>query len=291
MGNSDDSNPRFGASWALRAAAVTLIAVVVAGAIAAFAYVRVCNQQVTATGKIVGVCRHLEATDPPTIAAGLVILALLGVFYTDISGFGVSLRRDVARASDKAERATSVAEDARQAAQNAQSTAQVAQNLSFAQPDVRAGAVMDKSELEGKINELADEYNVTRREMSSGSARTTKMTSIISSMISDLKGVDPSLFDVSAHLGSDNEGQRLAAYAYLYANPDPTYTQKIASTITRDKPFAQYWALRTLRRQVQLDDESIDLNTRRDLEALLGTLGTGTDRAYELRHLLAEATT
>jgi uncharacterized membrane-anchored protein YhcB (DUF1043 family) len=214
-----------------------------------------------------------------------------GSIYTEISGFGLSLRRDVVRARDKAERATSVAEDARQAAENAQSTAQVAQNLSLTQSASHTQFTASKFELEQELNKLSEQYNTTRRQMQSGSARTAKMTSIISNMISDLKGVDPSLFDVAGHLNSDDEGQRLAAYAYLYANPDTSYTQKVAETITKDKPFAQYWALRTLRRQVQVDPEALDLNTRRYLEGLSETLGSGTDRAYELRQLLREATT
>jgi hypothetical protein len=289
--NDSDQNGGSPQSRTLRVAAIILIATILVASVVVFFRISVCNQQVTTGGKIVEVCRHFEATDPPAIAAGLVILALLGVFYTEISGFGLSLRRDVVRARDKAERATSVAEDARQAAENAQSTAQVAQNLSLTQSASHTQFTATKLELEQELNKLSEQYNTTRHQMQSGSARTAKMTSIISNMISDLKGVDPSLFDVAGHLNSDDEGQRLAAYAYLYANPDTSYTQKVAETITKDKPFAQYWALRTLRRQVQVDPEALDLNTRRYLEGLSETLGSGTDRAYELRQLLREATT
>ncbi len=249
-----------------------------------FFYLRVCNQEVTGRGKALEVCRHLEATDPPVIAAGIVVLAFLGVFYSEISGFGLSLKREVAHA-------TSVAEDARQTAKSAQSTAQVAENLSLTPSPSKTGTIPERQELEQTIDSLAEEYNAARREMSSGSARTAKMTTIVSSMISKLKNVQPMLFNVSAYLDSADEGKRLAGYAYLYANPDPSQAPKIAATIGEDKPFAQYWALRTLRRQLQLDPEALDLNTIRDLEALLGTLGPGTDRAYELRHLLTEART
>jgi len=275
-------------SLAVRVTAITVITAILAAILITFTYARVCNQEVTSTGKIVETCRHLQITDPPMVAAGLVVFALLGVFYTEISGFGLSLRREVARATDKAEQATTVAEDARQKAQSAQSTAQVAENLSLAPPPSRTGVAYEKHELEQVIDTLANEYNITRHEMPSGDIRTSKMTAIVSRMISKLKGVDHRLFDVSAHLDSKDEGQRLAGYAYLYANPDPSHTRKIAATIGEDKPFAQYWALRTLRRQLQADPEALDLNTRRDLERLLGTF-SGTDRAYELRHLLAEA--
>ncbi len=108
------------------------------------------------------------------------------------------------------------------------------------------------------------------------------MTSIIANMISVLNHVEPPPFNVSVYLGSEDEGERLAGYAYLYANPDPRLTQQIAAGLTKDKSFAQYWALRTLRRQIQADPACLDLNTKRNLEEMLKYLPPATDRAYEL---------
>jgi hypothetical protein len=264
----------------LRVVAVVIIAAIVTGTFVAFSYERVCNQEMTAGGKVVEVCRHLEATDPPVIAGGLVALAFLGVFFTEISGFGLSLKREVARTRD-------TAEAARGAAQSAQATAQMAQDLSLQSSPDRSGSAVAMSTLGTEISELANEYNDTRRAMQAGPARTSKMTSIISRMISLLNGVSPPPFELPAYLNGEDEGQRLAAYAYLYANPDPALTPNIAATLTKDKPFAQYWAIRTLRRQLLADPQALDLNTRRSLEEILATLGPGTDRGYELQQLLS----
>jgi hypothetical protein len=264
----------------LRVVAIVIIAAIVIGTFIAFSYERVCNQDMTAGGKVVEVCRHLNATDPPVIAGGLVALALLGVFFTEISGFGLSLKREVARTKE-------TAEAARGEAQSAQTTAQMAQNLSLQSSTDRSGAENRTSSLKTDIDDLANEYKETRRTMQESPARTSKMTKVISRMIALLNGVNPPPFELPTYLNSEDEGQRLAAYAYLYANPDPALTPNIAATLTKDKPFAQYWALRTLRRQLLVDPQALDLNTRRSLEQILVTLGPGTDRGYELQQLLS----
>ena len=78
---------------ALRATAIAIIAGVFVAILFAFSNFRVCNQVVTSSGKAVEACRHLEVTDPPVIAGGLIMLATLGVFFTEISGaLFISLR-------------------------------------------------------------------------------------------------------------------------------------------------------------------------------------------------------
>ena len=269
---------------ALRTIVILIIAAIVVGTIVAFSYAKVCNQQVTPAGHILGVCRHLEATDPPIIAGGLVVLALLGVFFTEISGFGFTLKREVAQVKN-------AVADAQGTASSALSSAQVAQRLSLRPPSQQPGPAQNQPLPEKEIRRLASEYDNTRKTMSEGLDRTSKMTSIIADMISVLNDVKPASFNVSTYLESEDEGERLAGYAYLYANPDPRLTQQIAAGLTKDKPFAQYWALRTLRRQLQVDPDCLDLNTKRNLEELLEHLPPATDRAYELRTLLRESST
>src|SRR3954468_3725562 len=58
----------------------------------------VCDDQVVNGGQVIEVCRHIQLTDPPVAALGLVMLALVGVFFPEISGFGVSLKRAVTQA-------------------------------------------------------------------------------------------------------------------------------------------------------------------------------------------------
>jgi hypothetical protein len=61
-----------------------------------------CGTEVTASGVKRNICRDPEVTDPGIVALGLVILAALGVFYTEISGFGLTFRRQVNEADTNA---------------------------------------------------------------------------------------------------------------------------------------------------------------------------------------------
>ena len=96
--------------WVAGSAVLTGIVIIVA----AFFTVKVCEPQLTATGSVVTVCRHLNMTDPPIIAFGAVIVALLGVFYSEISGFGFTLKRSVEDARATAEEAAREAKSASQ---------------------------------------------------------------------------------------------------------------------------------------------------------------------------------
>jgi hypothetical protein len=331
---SNEADPKRGPAsldigkLALRTVAVLVVATGVVVAVVAFSHDRVCNQQVTARGNTVEVCRHLEATDPPVIVGALVVLAALGAFFNEISGFGLSLKRDVADAKDAAKsakeaaasaaqvsrtakrvaasakmaaesadsasrKAREVADYAEGAASSAAQAAQVATELSRRSSVDRFGTAPEQQfDPAQEIRMLADDYNATRRAMPSGAERTSAMTSIVAKMISVLDRVEPDQFDVSAYLGDDDPGLRLAGYAYLYSNPDPRRTQEIADSMFKEeKPFAQYWALRALHRQVQDDPTSLDRNTRRRLNELLDRVGRGTDRAYEIREILREGST
>jgi len=57
-----------------------------------------CGDQVDAKGNLQTICRDPEVTDPPIVALGLIVLATLGVFYTEISGFGLTLKREIREA-------------------------------------------------------------------------------------------------------------------------------------------------------------------------------------------------
>jgi hypothetical protein len=57
-----------------------------------FFSVRVCEDRLTSAGGVTSVCRPLALTDPPVAAVGLVMLAPLGVFFSEVSGFGITSR-------------------------------------------------------------------------------------------------------------------------------------------------------------------------------------------------------
>src|SRR5919204_621638 len=56
---------------------------------------RWCGTELTASGATKNICRDPEVTDPAIVALGVVIIATLGIFYTEISGFGLTFKRRV----------------------------------------------------------------------------------------------------------------------------------------------------------------------------------------------------
>lgn len=283
--------------------AIILVTVILAAMLIAFFTVTVCNQQITGAGKTVEVCRHLEVTDPPITLGGLILLIALGAFFTEVSGFGISLKRDVQGAKEVAESASEASRAAKMAAElaeetgrqakmaasSAEETARLAQSLSLKPSPAESTDEEDQHRIE-EVRMLAEEYNAVRQSTRAGPERTAKMTEIVYQMIALLSFVGARRFHTSDYLSVDNRGLRLAGYAFLYANPDPRRTQEIAAAVLEeDKPFGQYWGLRTLRRQVQIDPMSLDLNTRRRLMVELAPqFGPKTDRSYELQELLRE---
>ena len=206
----------------------------------AFFKVRVCDQQLTEAAIPVEVCRHLQATDPPVIAVALVALASLGAFFTEISGFGLSFKRQVRdakeavlsanEAAESAFAASSTAEkmsalakitadNAAGAAKSAEQAAQVGEELSLkAIRPVAEAPILEfadeQTELVNRIQVLADEYQATRDAMSPGSDRTSQMTSIVSKMIAALSGASPHQFAVSEYI----EVAVVRDVAYLHYN-------------------------------------------------------------------------
>jgi len=104
-------------------------------------------------------------------------------------------------------------------------------------------------------------------------------------------GDDPVARDgeVATQLRNADRRARLAAYAYFYANPDPSRIGDLIDAVTTEgTPFGQYWGVRALRRSVQAAPAPLDAPTRHRLEQLATTLEPDTDGAGELRDLLGE---
>jgi hypothetical protein len=278
-------------SQLLRLATAIAIVVVVAGATVTFFTVHVCDQQLSARGAAVKICRHLNGSDPPSIAAGFVLLALFSVFFTEISGFGVTLKREVATLKQNQEinrvefaRTREVARDATE--QAAEVGEKLVGGLSM---DVEPSVAQEAEMRDDPIQPLADEYNKIRLTMPSGAARTTAMTRVVTKMVAALRQVQR--FDVARHLDSSDRGLRLAGYAYLYDNPDPHLVPALVDSMMdkEDKPFGQYWALRALRHQAEADPSALDASTRRRLERdFMPRLPSRSDRAMELAAILRE---
>jgi hypothetical protein len=281
--NESDAGPSVAVRWT----AGSVIAAALAVGVVLYYRTDVCDQQLTESGEIVTVCRSLQAMDPPVIAVGIVVFIALTAFFSEVSGFGISFKRELRRTARNAELAVSKADNATSVANSAEVTSTVAQQLAA------RGAHQKRSGLDvsATVDDLIDQYNAARKETLTSAERTAKLTTIVSTMISALSGAGHEVIDLDSYIkAGDNDGRRVAAYAYLYANPDPRLTATLVRAILTDETrFGQYWAVRALRRLISVDPAALDLNSRRELERLLAKLKPTTDRAFELRQALTEA--
>lgn len=134
--------------------------------------------------------------------------------------------------------------------------------------------------------ELADEYVKTRRRLPRGAQRTGEVSRIFGKMTAvacDLKDLE-----VRDLLESEDEGKRLAAIAFLYANPDPQAIDELILSVTEqeDKAFNQYWGLRTVQKLLGVGGPISVMNLGK-LREFSGRLRRGTDRYFEVNRILA----
>jgi hypothetical protein len=222
------------------------------------------------------------------------------VFYSEVSGFGITLKRKVAELEEQTESTRQESSATRQLAlenkrhyKHLEETVEdygefnndverrLAQEPSGAPAQVEGQAAVDP-----RIVELAERYNTLRRTMPSGDQRTHEMTRVVNELRRILRDVTD--FEVGAHLTSENRGVRLAAYAYLTENEAPNQLDDLVkATVAEDKPFGQYWGLLAIEHQMRTGSPHLDEGTRGRLTALLSTLGPGTDRARVIGRILA----
>lgn len=247
----------------LRLTAGAGLVAVLATILASFLWFRVCDEQLTSAGKVVTVCRHMATTDPPVVVLGVVALLLLSVFYAEISGFGVTLRRKMAELDERSDALQETVGDL------AEFNRERVVPQMVAVPE--SGASAEGRVPDARIANLADRYNTLRWTMPSGRERTGRMTEVVLQMQEILHNADD--FDVAAHLTHDDRGVRLAAYAYLRTHTVPDLMPTlINAAATEEKPFGQYSALRAARHQhdtgVPLSDD--DRNTLRTMRTRVG---------------------
>jgi hypothetical protein len=177
-------------------------------------------------------------------------------------------------------------DEARGAAESASRKADLAKLSSDASLSEPAPSASSNVTSEGRISSLANEYDTIRNAQRSGDARTYAMTDVTRRMIEVAKGTDH--FDVKPALQSSDRGQRLFAYAYLYARPDAAYLIELVNSVVEkeDKPFGQYWGLQSIGRLLSSVAVEMPLDVRVKLERFLTRVPAGTDREYELKRLL-----
>lgn len=143
-----------------------------------------------------------------------------------------------------------------------------------------------------RLQTLSRKYVDIRANQVSGSARTQAMAAVVREMI-ELASSLPEL-DVVPLLRSKDSGLRLAAYAYLYAAPNPRHFRELVSSVTalEDTPFGQYWGLQAVGRNLGTgigDSTSEDLC--QDLAAFADRIPRGSDRDYEVRKIITQMRT
>jgi hypothetical protein len=139
---------------------------------------------------------------------------------------------------------------------------------------------------EQHLAELIKKYNDIRREQKSGSLRTENMTRVVREM-TELVPSLPS-FDLSKLLFSDDNGTRLAAYAFLYEMPSSGDLRSLAESLAKHEstPFGQYWALKAFKRVLNNNGrQSIPPDVVAMLRSYRAQVQPGTDRDYELRQI------
>jgi hypothetical protein len=309
---SDQDRKRVRSRGSVRTAlAVLLVLIVVVAAAISFQSVDICDGQVAPTGQVVETCRHLQATDPPVLAGVVLLVLALAVLvdFNEVAFLGVSMKRNLADAKAAAESAERAQEGAREAegkaAEAAKSAGVAAEHARGAEASaakmeefVRMSRGLESSgqptvaqpasDVEHQVRALAARYDDIRERKASGDERTDEMTGVVAELISLFSVAGPRHgADAASWLQDEDRGVRLAAYAYLHTHPDISLTDPLAhSTIEEDKPFGQYWGLRALRRHVEIDGRALDRNERRALRRLLGRIGSGTDRGYEIGEIL-----
>ncbi len=140
-----------------------------------------------------------------------------------------------------------------------------------------------------ELNELVDQYNKIRSSQPSGYPRTTILTQIVGRMVRLSRGL-PS-YDWANALRSDNQGRRMAGYAWLYAKPDPEAANLLVQTLTKSENsnFGQYWAIQALQKCLPMTDIRTEATLIPELRMFLSRLPPGSDRHYELSRLLSPA--
>ncbi|WBO64637.1 hypothetical protein [Streptomyces camelliae] len=149
------------------------------------------------------------------------------------------------------------------------------------------GGTVDDTAAWDAVRELAAEYVNVRLQQRSGAARNHRMDQIFARLVRVTQRVRD--FDAGTLLGSQDAGLRLAAYARLYALPEPEVLGALVDAATGEPlPFNQYWALQAVGRCVDdLEAEQVPLSVVRRLEQLRSGLLRANDRREIADRVLA----
>jgi len=137
-----------------------------------------------------------------------------------------------------------------------------------------------------RLSELSKKYVETRKKLRSGSERTTLMGQIFSEMVLQANKIED--LNVDELLIDSDTGNRLSAYAYLFAKPSVQRLDAILNSVmVETKPFNQYWGIQVIRKTIsQMYPQEVSREIVEKLKRLLKTLEANTDRYYETKSII-----
>jgi len=147
----------------------------------------------------------------------------------------------------------------------------------------------DRESPDSRLRQLIERYNQIRSEMKPSDTRTSEMNQVLTEMLRVVPFARG--FNILDALKSSDGGVRLAAYARLYAQPEPELLPELVESVTllEEKPFAQVWGLRAI--------SKVGEHVRQPPEGIIARLRNfatrtpvGTDRHAELQRALAVLT-
>jgi hypothetical protein len=138
------------------------------------------------------------------------------------------------------------------------------------------------------VRGLAAEYVNVRLQQAGSAARTQRMDRIFARLVRAAQRVPG--FDVEGLLASQDAGLRLAAYARLYALPEPEALGPLVDAAVADPlAFNQYWALRAVESCVTDGGAAqVPLGAVRRLREFRARTPPGNDRGEVADRILAE---
>lgn len=229
-----------------------------------------------------------------TFDIAMVIIVLLpwlgGVLKSiDVPGVGKvelqEIKKDVAA---NREHIITIRQDISGAVQSFQQTADASLPPPMSIP--HSQLVLPESGAEQQLNLLCQEYVEVRSRLKPGTERTTEMSAIFGRMVAVSAQLNH--LDMGKYLVSEDAGQRLAAYAFLYARPQGAVLELLVRTVAggaEDKPFGQYWGIRAIGRVLEtLDTAQLSSSVVGQLQDFCRRLPKDTDRYFELSKMSRE---
>jgi hypothetical protein len=174
--------------------------------------------------------------------------------------------------------------DAHAAALNAERKADAAlASLSDASPrGVNSSMKTSADSAIADLHALASQYDQLRSGPNPASGTDPAVSEIVGRMI---RAADAAAqFDLEAALASRSQGERMSAYAYIYAKPTAEHLPLLVNAIAEGEPSGngQYWAIQALAKVYALASDAQRHTADATLRRVLARYGPGSDRRYAL---------